>query len=670
MLKVMRDSFKHLKWILLLIVAAFVIMVFAQWGAGGTSGAVSNVSFVARVNGDVIGVREYSRSMYYTEKQYEQAYGTALTPEMRDQLGLTQLVLNSLIDQKLLLQEAERLNLDATPQEVRDYILKMPILNPEGTFVGEELYQRYVTGNLGYPSTAAFEDDIEQEITLSKINSALLSAVVIPPARAEQEFRRRNENASIRYVLLPTDRTLPTTQVAPAEVEQHYRENTSRYTHPEQRNVNYLLADMARVRAQITIPEAELRARYEGTKATYRQPEQVKAQHILVSVEATAAPEQDAAARAKAEEALQKAKSGSDFAELVRQYSDEPGAAERAGDLGFFGRGQMVPEFEKAVFAMQPGQISDLVRTNFGYHIIKVNERRAESVRTFEEVRPEIEARLAEDRAKTQAREAIASARTRLEQLKPVTPEKMESVTGQLVTYNAGGWFGKTEAVPGLGRAPSINDWSFGAVAVGETSNVLETQRGPANRLPGRRAPGRRLPARRDPRAGRKRCEARQSPRSGEKAARRDVRFAPIGRRSRFHARSRPAGRLREQDDDGQRPDGVVGRSRRRRDVREAGRDGRADRGRRGRGAPDRRRAGAVRSFGVRGAEGRAHRVAAPDRVPEPPRLPHRQAARERGDRDQPGAAAEPERLGRRNVGATACRSRSCPDGSNRPSAC
>lgn len=480
MLKVMRDSFKHLKWILLLIVAAFVIMVFAQWGAGGTSGAVSNVSFVARVNGDVIGVREYSRSMYYTEKQYEQAYGTALTPEMRDQLGLTQLVLNSLIDQKLLLQEAERLNLDATPQEVRDYILKMPILNPEGTFVGEELYQRYVTGNLGYPSTAAFEDDIEQEITLSKINSALLSAVVIPPARAEQEFRRRNENASIRYVLLPTDRTLPTTQVAPAEVEQYYRENTSRYTHPEQRNVNYLLADMARVRAQITIPEAELRARYEGTKATYRQPEQVKAQHILVSVEATATPEQDAAARAKAEEVLQKAKSGSDFAELVRQYSDEPGAAERAGDLGFFGRGQMVPEFEKAVFAMQPGQISDLVRTNFGYHIIKVNERRAESVRTFEEVRPEIEARLAEDRAKTQAREAIASARTRLEQLKPVTPEKMESVTGQLVTYNAGGWFGKTEAVPGLGRAPSINDWSFGAVAVGETSNVLETQRGPA----------------------------------------------------------------------------------------------------------------------------------------------------------------------------------------------
>jgi peptidyl-prolyl cis-trans isomerase D len=441
---------------------------------------VTNVSFIARVNGDVIGVREYSRTMYYTEKQYEQAYGTTLTPEMRDQLGLTQLVLNSLIDQKLLLQEAARVNLDATDAEVREYILKMPVLNPNGTFVGEELYQRYVTGNMGYATTADFEGDVKQELTLSKINSALLSAVVIPPARAEQEFRQRNENASIRYVLLPTTRTLPQVQVAAAEVEQYYRENTARYTHPEQRNINYLLADMARVRAQIQVPEAELRARYEAAKETYRQPEQVKAQHILVSVAAGATPEQDAAARAKAEEALQKARGGADFAELVRQYSDEPGAAERAGDLGFFGRGQMVPEFENAVFSMQPGAVSDLVKTQFGYHVIKVNEKKPESVRTFEEVRPEIEGRLADERAKAQAREAINSARIRLEQLKPVTPEKMESVTGQLVTYNAGGWFGKTEAVPGLGRAPALNDWAFGPSAVGETSKVLETPRGPA----------------------------------------------------------------------------------------------------------------------------------------------------------------------------------------------
>jgi peptidyl-prolyl cis-trans isomerase D len=480
MLKVMRDSFKHLKWILLLIVAAFIIMVFAQWGGGGTAGAVTNVSFVARVNGDVIGVSEYSRTMYYTEKQYEQAYGTALTPEMRDQLGLTQLVLNSLIDQKLLLQEADRLNLEATEGEVRDYILKMPVLNPGGAFVGEELYQKYVTGNLGYQSTAAFEDDIQQELTLAKINSALMSAVVVTPARAEEEFRRRNENASIRYVLFPVERTLAQVQVTPAEVEQYYRANTARYTHPEQRNINYLLADMARIRSQITIPETELRARYEAAKETYRQPEQVKAQHILVSVDASATPEQDAAARAKAEEALAKARAGADFAQLVTQYSDEPGAAERAGDLGFFGRGQMVPEFEKAAFSMQPGEVSDLVKTSFGYHVIKVNDRRAESIRPFEEMRAEIEGRLAEDRAKEQAREAINSARARLEQMKPVTPEKMEAVTGQLVTYNAGGWFGKTEAIPGLGRAPSINDWAFGGVAVGETSKVLETPRGPA----------------------------------------------------------------------------------------------------------------------------------------------------------------------------------------------
>lgn len=480
MLKVMRDSFKHLKWILILIVAAFVFMVFSDWGGGGATGAVTNQSFIARVNGEVIPISDYSRTMYLTEQQYEQAYGTALTPEMRQQLGLTQLVVNSLIDQKLLLQEAERLNLTATEKEVRDYILKMPQLSPDGQFVGEELYHRYVTGNLGYPTAAAFEEEIRQELTLAKINSALMNAVVVPPARAEEEFRRRNESSRIQYVLFPADRALAGVQVAPAEVEKYYRENTGRYTHPEQRNVTYLLADLSRVRSQITIPETELRAQYASARDTYRSPEAVSAQHVLITVDQSATPEQDAAALSEAREVLAKARSGEDFASLVALHSDEPGAAERAGDLGFFSRGRMVAPFEQAAFAMQPGEISEPVRTQFGYHIIKVNDRRAESILPFEDVRTQLESRLIEERTKTDAREAINQARVRLEQLKPLTPEDLQSVTGQIVTYNDGSWFGKTEPLAGIGRAPAINDWAFDEAKVGETSPIVDTPRGPA----------------------------------------------------------------------------------------------------------------------------------------------------------------------------------------------
>ncbi|HMC21308.1 MAG TPA: SurA N-terminal domain-containing protein, partial [Thermoanaerobaculia bacterium] len=197
MLKLMRDNFQQLKWALLAVIAAFVIgFVYVDMGLGG-AGRIKEQdrAYAARVNGETISYREYDRALYYTEKNYEQMYRQPLTAEMIQAMGLPQQVLDSLVDQRLLLQQAEKLHLGATPEEVRKRILEIPMLNPDGKFVGNELYTRYVTGSLGYQSTSEFEDELGRDITLRKIESAMTNSIVVSPKAAEAEYKRVSENA-------------------------------------------------------------------------------------------------------------------------------------------------------------------------------------------------------------------------------------------------------------------------------------------------------------------------------------------------------------------------------------------------------------------------------------------------------------------------------------------
>ena len=173
---------------------------------------------------------------------------------MLDAMGLPKQVLDSLIDQRLLLQEAERLHLNATSEEVRRKILEIPVLNPDGKFVGNELYTRYVTGQMGYQTASEFEDELAREITLQKMESALASSVIVSPKMADAEFRRISENAKIRYVLYPASREVASVNVTPAEVDAFYKANQTKYSHGEQRDVKYLIADFNRLRSQLDAP--------------------------------------------------------------------------------------------------------------------------------------------------------------------------------------------------------------------------------------------------------------------------------------------------------------------------------------------------------------------------------------------------------------------------------
>jgi peptidyl-prolyl cis-trans isomerase D len=481
MLKVMRDSFHHLRWVLIAVVASFVFgFVFVNMGTGGASfgAAEEDRSFAAKVNGETISFPDYYRAVKNLEDMYRQMYGQQFTPEMESQMGLQQQVLSSLVDQRLLVQEAKRIHLQGTAEEVRKKLLSIPTFSPDGKFVGMELYNRYVTGPLGYASAAEFETSLADQISLEKIESALQSSVVISPKTADEEYRRNNENAKIRYVLVSAAQQAAAMKVSDADVEAHYKANQSKFAHGDQRTIRYLLADYTKLRALMQPTEAGLRQRYEEGKSGFTQPASAHVLHILVKSEPGATPQADASAKAKAESLVKQLRAGADFAALARASSEDASSSGNGGDMGFVDMGKTVEPFERAIFSIPLNTISDPIRTTeYGYHIVKVTERRPESIRSFEEVRSQLALAAMTDMAKDAAREEINRLNLVIKQNKPANLDAFVALANDKVTSNDSGWFARSESIAGIGQHEPLADWAFKA-KVGEISGPIGTPRG------------------------------------------------------------------------------------------------------------------------------------------------------------------------------------------------
>jgi peptidyl-prolyl cis-trans isomerase D len=392
-------------------------------------------------------------------------------------MGLPRQVLDSLIEERLLMQEAQRLHLAATPEEVRKKILEIPILNPDGKFAGAEAYTRWINGR-GYNTPAEFEDELSRAITMQKIESALASSVIVSPKMADAEYRRISENSKIRYVLYPATREVATVTVTPAEVEKFYKANQTKYSHGEQRDVKYLLADFNRLRSQMIPSETELKKRYETSRESYRNPESAHVLHILIRVNPNSAPEVDAAAKAKAESFVQQIRAGADFATLAKQNSADPSSASKGGDMGWIQRGQMIPVFDESVYSIALNTVSDPIHSKeYGYHIIKVLERKPASYKSFEEVKAELAAQVAEQMAKDAAREEITRVAAQLRQNKPKTPDQFSKLANEKISSNDTQWFQKNDPIPPLGVNPALSAWAFSAKQ-GDVGEMLGTQKG------------------------------------------------------------------------------------------------------------------------------------------------------------------------------------------------
>ena len=388
--------FRRRKWLWVVLIAIFSFaLIISLVPMTGTLDHVHFTTDVARVGTEAVSAVEFQSAYYNAVNQM----GADVTPEILEVIGFETQVVDQLISQYAMIAEAKRLGLNVSAPEIERSILENPSFQENGAFVGLTRYQDLLIQN-GY-TVVDFENLIRNEILMAKLFSYLTAAATVSDEDIEAEYRYRNERAQLDYLVLDGASLGGQVELTDDELDQHYQTNIARYNVPEKRRARYVYIDAVRIQNEIELPEDEVLGYYEERQREYSIPASARAQHILFQT-LDKTDEEIEEIRSRALEVLDRAQSGEDFGGLAREFSEDPSAA-AGGDIGTFGPGLMPPEFEIAAFGLGVGGTSDLVETEFGMHIIRVNEKEEERTTPLEEVRASIESILKSQEAAIQA---------------------------------------------------------------------------------------------------------------------------------------------------------------------------------------------------------------------------------------------------------------------------
>jgi peptidyl-prolyl cis-trans isomerase D len=468
MLDRMRQHTNWLKWSLFIVCVAMVIFFIPNFLTDPTMN-VGVTGAVAVVEGREIRSDEFQRTYQAQIQAYRSAYGANMSDQLLRQLGVEQQILQQMVDERAALAEADRLDVRVSDDEVRQRILTIPSFQENGVFIGEERYQQLLAIQRPPMTAAEFEEAVRRTLVVDKLRASLTEWLSVPDKELEQEYRRRNDKVKLAVVSFPNDSFRPDVSATDAEVSSYFEGNKEDFRIPEKRKIRYLLIDIEAIRAKLVVPPADIERVYNERISEYTTPEQVRASHILLKTEG----KDEAAVRAQAEELLKKARGGADFAALAKQWSEDEGSAPNGGDLDYFGRGRMVPEFDTAVFSMEPGQISEPVKTSFGFHIIKLVDKKVGTTRSLEEVRPQLLDQLTVERAQQQASTLASTLRPRINK-----SSDLDAVAqAQGLTVQESTFFARDEPVLGLGASPELGVRTF-EMNQGDVAGPIQTGRG------------------------------------------------------------------------------------------------------------------------------------------------------------------------------------------------
>jgi peptidyl-prolyl cis-trans isomerase D len=479
MLKAFRDNLKRLMWILWVVIAAFILLVFVDFGGAGYRRQEQSDRTAATVGGETISLDDFRRQYQQSERQVQEIYGANYTPELGRQLGLAVQALDGLIAKHILTAEAERMGLVVTADELRTAILDVPGFKDEtGGFIGQEEYQQTLRAN-GF-TVSDFERELRSQLLVQKLRDVLSQTLYVTDQEIERSYRDQVERASIRYVQADAAKFAGGAVPAAAEVEAYFQAHRTDFRIPERRTVDYLIVEPRLLRSTIQLEESELRAHYDSNIAEFTEEQQVRARHILLTAEG---PEAVAAAKAKIEDLKRRIAAGEDFAALARQFSQDETTKDRGGELGFFGRGRYNPQLEEAAFAGKPGDLVGPIETDLlsqtGLELVEIMDRREGGVADFESVRPRIQSRLLNDRSQAAAETLAKELAAKIEEDELTTAEGMKGLAQgrEGVAFESVGPFTRDDNVAGFGRGTAFTAKAF-ELERGKISEPLQVARG------------------------------------------------------------------------------------------------------------------------------------------------------------------------------------------------
>lgn len=383
MFEAVRNNKRIAQFILALLVIPFAFFGMDAYFTDGPGG-----NEIATVGGSKISVVEFDQALRDQQDRVREAMGGDVDRSLLDSDALRRSVVENLVNQRLLALFAADNHMTVMPQQLQQVIAEVPAFQTDGRFALDRYEAALRAQGM---SPASFEARLAQDLRIQQIALAVGESAFVARTSAQRFLAAQLEERKVREMAFTPARFLADVKLGEDAAKQYYEANPARFERPARLQAEYVVFDEDAVGKQVSVSDDEIRQYYEANAARFSQPEERSARHLLITVADGASEEEVAKARAKADAILaQLRENPARFAELAKVESQDPGSAAQGGELGFFGRGAMVKAFEDAAFALEKGQISDVVRSDFGFHVIQVTDIKPASARPLEQVKDEI----------------------------------------------------------------------------------------------------------------------------------------------------------------------------------------------------------------------------------------------------------------------------------------